>query len=75
MSERYLGVCPCPTCGEVALQDYSKKSVHRAIIDGEQSGYYGKAFPKDPNNPAKRIVPNRNAWREHCKRNNIEDMS
>ena len=75
MHEPDLGACACPECGLVARQDYTKRTNLPPIIDGEQSGYYGKAFPRDPKNPAKRIVPNRNAWKEHCKRNDIEDLS
>ena len=65
----------CPGCGKIAKQDYAAKMPQIGPIDGPTSGYYGKAFPKDPNNPAKSIVPSKHAWNEYCKRKEVEDIA
>lgn len=72
-----VGYAPCPECGLSSPQDWQDKAKYltKPTIDGETSGYYGKAFPKDPKNPAKSIVPNKREWGEYCRRNNIENLS
>lgn len=67
---------PCSNCGQVpGFLRPPVEAFQIGMIDGETSGYYGKAFPKDPKNPSKRIVPNKAAWREHCKRTGLTDVS
>ena len=62
---------PCPGCGKPCGQDYSAKKPQVGMVDGPTSGYFSdeSGFPRDPSSPTKRIVPNKQAWKDHLKRN------
>lgn len=70
------GTDPCEACAvEPGFNRPRYSGTQIGMIDGPTSGYFGKKFPRDPKNPAKHVINNKHEWKEHCKRNQIEDIS